>query len=167
MAITFHCKFCGKKIEAPDNAGGKWGKCPSCHNKVYVADINANIDDLKLAPVDPGEEEKKRQLMIETFQLDQEILKEKDNKNPAGNNARLTAMSDEELNNKVIMYLRHMAEGSLDAADTVARQISPFGKRAVKILDNIALTDMPAAELQDIPSQVLAGLIRGLRNRIA
>jgi DNA-directed RNA polymerase subunit RPC12/RpoP len=36
MAITFHCGHCGKKIEAPDSAGGKWGKCPSCHNKVYV-----------------------------------------------------------------------------------------------------------------------------------
>ncbi|MHC4658446.1 MAG: hypothetical protein ACYS83_04615 [Planctomycetota bacterium] len=32
MPITFHCEHCGKKIEAQDSAGGKWGKCPACHN---------------------------------------------------------------------------------------------------------------------------------------
>ena len=36
MPIKFQCSLCGKKIEAPDSAGGKWGKCPGCHNKVYV-----------------------------------------------------------------------------------------------------------------------------------
>ena len=36
MTISFHCAHCGKKMEAPDDAGGKWGKCPRCHNKLYV-----------------------------------------------------------------------------------------------------------------------------------
>ena len=58
MAITFHCKHCGKKIEANEKAAGKWGKCPSCHNKIYVPNLNAE-DDLKLAPVD---EEAERQI---------------------------------------------------------------------------------------------------------
>ena len=47
MAIIFHCDHCGRKIEASDNTGGKWGKCPSCHNKIYVPNLNID-DDLKL-----------------------------------------------------------------------------------------------------------------------
>ena len=52
MGISFHCEHCGKKIEAPDAAGGKWGKCPGCHNKVYVpANKPTQPDDeLRLAP---------------------------------------------------------------------------------------------------------------------
>ena len=59
MAITFHCAHCGKKIEAQDKAAGKWGTCPSCHNKVYVPDIHAK-GDFKLTPID-DEEEARRQ----------------------------------------------------------------------------------------------------------
>ena len=51
MAITFHCEHCGKKIEAPNSAGGKWGKCPACHNKLYVPDLYPD-EELKLAPID-------------------------------------------------------------------------------------------------------------------
>ena len=36
MGITFHCEYCGKKIQAPNEAGGKWGKCPACSHKLYV-----------------------------------------------------------------------------------------------------------------------------------
>ena len=36
MAITLHCESCKKKINAPDTAGGKWGKCPFCGHKCYI-----------------------------------------------------------------------------------------------------------------------------------
>ncbi|MHC4752575.1 MAG: hypothetical protein ACYTFW_22230 [Planctomycetota bacterium] len=50
MAIIFHCDHCGKKIEAADTAGGKWGKCPACHNKLYVPRPDSG-EELKLAPL--------------------------------------------------------------------------------------------------------------------
>ena len=76
MAITFHCDYCGKKIEAKDDAAGRWAKCPSCHNKIYIPDLDAE-DDLKLAPVDEEAERRKQQLKAETFMLEQEILGER------------------------------------------------------------------------------------------
>jgi phage FluMu protein Com len=75
MSITFHCEHCGKKIEAPDAAGGKWGKCPGCKNKVYVPSKEAE-DELKLAPLDTEDERKQRALYAETVRLRQEILNE-------------------------------------------------------------------------------------------
>jgi len=77
MAITFHCDHCGKEIRAADSAGGKWGKCPSCHNKLYVPNLNIG-DELTLAPVDETDEQREKRLMAETHQLAQDILQERE-----------------------------------------------------------------------------------------
>jgi hypothetical protein len=167
MSITFHCEHCGKKIEAQDSAGGKWGKCPACHNKVYVPDLTAD-GDIKLAPVDERDEAKQKQLIAETHELTQDILQEREVPNTTVESfASAPPSSDEELAKNIIVYLRQMADGRLDQARDTADLIVPFGRRAVEILDRIAVSDMPEPELADIPQQVLAGLIRDLRTRMS
>lgn len=167
MAITFHCNHCGKKVEAQDSAAGKWAKCPACHNKIYVPDLEAD-EELKLAPVDETEEEKKKRLMAETYQLTQDILQEREiPESAAGLGRPAPEISDKELTKNIIVYLRQMADGDLDDAQKTADSIAPYGRQAIKILDEIALSEMPEPELADIPQQVLSGLIRNLRTRIS
>jgi hypothetical protein len=172
MSINFHCNFCAKEIKASDSAGGKWGKCPACHNKVYVPDLNAinAEDELKLAPIDETEEQKKRQLMAETFALEQNILEQKEipeeGAMPAGFSASPAAMSNKELTKNIIICLRHMADSDLPQAQELAKLIAPSGQSAVAIIDRIALSEMPEPELTDVPPQVMAGLIRNLRSMI-
>jgi len=163
MGIIFHCEHCGKKIEAADNASGKWGKCPSCHNKVYVPGTVIG-EELKLAPINESDVERERRLMAETYKLTQDILKEKDI--PDGS-APVTGavydMGDRELTQNIILYIRQMVNGDLDEAERTAALISPFRRRAEAIIDRIAISDMPEPELADVPPQVLAGTIRTLR----
>ena len=64
MSITFHCEYCGKKIQASDDSGGKWGKCPSCHKKLYVPSPDSG-EELKLAPIDESDIEKQKQLIAQ------------------------------------------------------------------------------------------------------
>ena len=66
----------------------------------------------------------------------------------------------------IVRYLRLMADGELDQADDVGRVLVSFGKRALKILDRVALSDLPERDLANIPPQILSGLIRTLRGRI-
>jgi DNA-directed RNA polymerase subunit RPC12/RpoP len=167
MSIVFHCEHCGKKVEAPDGAGGKRAKCPACHNKVYVPSLDAD-EELKLAPIDSGEEAKRKQLMDETFNLTQEILQEREV--PEGQSEAYRSVSEvneKELTKNIILYLRQMADGELDEAISTADMIAPYRRQAVKILDTIAVSEMPEPELADIPPQVLSGLIRNLRTRIS
>jgi len=171
MAITFHCDYCGKKIEANEKAAGKWGKCPSCHNKIYVPNLNIK-DDLKLAPIDEEAEKRKQQLMSETFMLEQQILRERA-KPEAGNNetpapaAQVGGVVDEDaLYETIVKYLRQMADGELEQAATTLIAIKSAGEVSLKLIDRIALANIPEAELADIPPQVLAGLIRTLRAQI-
>ncbi len=167
MAIIFHCEHCGKKIEAPDNAGGKRSKCPACHNKLYVPGLDSD-EELKLAPIDTDDNAKQKELMAETYKLTQEILLEREVPDgPAGAAASAPEISDKELTKNIIVYLRQMADGELDEAQRTADSIAPYGPQAVEILDRIALSEMPEPELADVPQQVLSGLIRNLRTRIS
>ncbi len=167
MAIIFHCGYCGKKIEAPDNDGGKRSKCPACHNKLYVPGLDSD-EELKLAPIDESDEVKQKELMAETYTLTDDNLPERENQDePAEAAMPASQISDKELTKNIIVYLRLMADGELDEAQRTADLIAPYGPQAIKILDTIALSEMPEPELADIPQQVLSGLIRNLRTRIS
>ena len=166
MSITFHCEHCGKKIEAPDSASGKRGKCPRCHNKVHVPGLDTD-EELKLAPIDEGNEAEQKELMAETYKLAQNILLERETPNGlAGTATPASGISDKELTKNIITHLRRTADGELEQAERISNSIVPHGSKALKILDEIALSEMPEPELADIPQQVLSGLIRNLRTRI-
>ena len=176
MSITFHCEHCGKKIEAPDTAGGKWGKCPGCKNKVYVpAGKSAEPDDeLRLAPLDNEEEVRHRKMIAEEARLRQEILNETNvpeegtaQKNNSPSPPRPNNLSEAELTTCIISYIRQMADGELDAAEEMALTIIPNGHKAIKILERIANSEIPEPEISDIPQQVLSGLIKNLRGRFS
>jgi hypothetical protein len=168
MPIKLHCDHCGKEIKAPDAAGGKWGKCPACHNKVYVPLPATDDDELKVAPLDESELEKQQQLMAETFQLTRDILQEQGMPEPpAAPGGPAADISEQQLTEYIVRYLRQMVAGRLDEAQHTAERIVPHRRKATVILDQFARSDAPDPELEDIPKQVLSGLIRNLRTRIS
>ena len=168
MTISFHCKYCSKKIEASEKSAGKWGRCPSCHNKIYVPDLNAEIDDLKLAPGDKTEEAKKQQLMQGTYELEQNILQERESPNNKKSTvSKPPEISNQQLEQNIISYLRQVANGDLGKAEQILSSITPYSFQSRKILDRMAVSDMPEPELEDVPPQVLAGLIRQLHSTIS
>jgi hypothetical protein len=176
MAIPFHCEHCGAKIDAPAGTGGRWGKCPACHNRVYIPLLEpAPDDDLRLAPLDETEEERESRLLAETFQLTQEILQEKampeeeTEDAPAPTNSMfipMEKMGDKDLAKEVVRYLRLVADGDLDKASEVMGVISAYGRQTLAILDRIALGEILDPQLATIPPQVLSGLIRNLRSEL-
>ena len=172
MGITFNCEHCGRKIEAPDDAGGKWGKCPGCKNKVYVPSVQQPEEELRLAPLDSEDERRKRELMAEAVRLREDIMSETEAPEE-GATAKKEAggggpgkMSEAELTTIIIGYLRQMADGDLEQAEETAKTIIPNSGKAVRILERIALSQIPEPELADIPQQVLSGLIKSLRSRL-
>ena len=183
MAIVFHCEHCGKKIEAAESADGKWGKCPACHNRLYVP-TSRSSEELKLEPIDVTAEEREKQLMAETHKLTQDILQEREVPEGAAETVGpieietvgpieietagpVFEMSERELTKYIIMYLRLMADSKLSEADRTATLVAPHVAQALKILDRIALSEILEPELADIPQHVLSGSIRALRDEIS
>jgi hypothetical protein len=169
MAIVFHCQFCNKEIKAADDAGGKWGKCPKCHNKVYVpsVDFDKEDDELKLAPIDEEGMKREKELLAETYRLTQDILEERETPNDAAQPAgAIYEMDDNELKKNVILYLRQMAAGELEDAEQTAILISPFSERVRMILDQISVSQIPEPQLTKISPSVLSGFIKSLRSKM-
>jgi len=167
MPIKLNCTACGKKIEAPDSAGGKWGKCPGCHTKIYVPLLQTEEDELKLAPIDETEEQKKKQLMQETFQLTQHILEERNVPEAPAGIGPGPDISEKTLTNHIIRYLRQMADSDLDNAQRTADLIVPHRRKALVILDQFARNYPPDPELEDVSQPVLTRFIRNLRTRMS
>lgn len=176
MAIAFHCEHCSAKIDAPAGTGGRWGRCPSCHNRVYIPVLEqAPGDDLRLAPLDETDEERQSRLLAETFQLTQDILQEKavpeesEQDTPAPAESMfipMEKMGDKDLAQEVVRYLHLMVDGDLDKASEVMGILSAYGQQTTAILDRIALGEILDPRLGAIPPQVLSGLIRNLRSEL-
>ncbi|MBN1505734.1 MAG: hypothetical protein JW955_02750 [Sedimentisphaerales bacterium] len=169
MPIKLHCEHCGKKIEAPDNAGGKWGKCPACHNKVYVPLPPSDDDEeLRVAPLDEDDLQKQKQLLEETSKLRWDILQEQGTVDvPPAPGGPAGEISEQQLTEHIVRYLRQMVDGKLDEAQRTADRIVPHRRKAAAILEQFARSDAPDPELEDVPKQVLSGFIRNLRTRIS
>jgi hypothetical protein len=153
MAITFHCECCKKKINAPDTAGGKWGKCPFCNHKCYIPlPPSPEDEEIKLAPIDESEEERYKRQMLETQRVTFSLLhqtKEPDDK------PRNDSVDEKDLASSIVNYLKLMAEGSLDEAHNLAEKISPYKKSAKSILEKLLKTKAPIPALKNIPQKVL------------
>jgi hypothetical protein len=104
-------------------------------------------------------------LLQETFRLTQDILQEKNAPEVAATGPA-TEISEEQLTNHILHYLRQMFTGDLDAAQKTADLIVPHRRKAVVLLDQIVKSKKPDPELEDIPQQVLSGLVRNLRVRM-
>ena len=164
MSISFHCESCKKKIKAPDDSGGKWGNCPHCKHRCYIPLPPApDEEEIKLAPIDESEETEYARMMRETRDVTLNIFHEV--KQPDENNTKAAVREEpdeRELLKAVILYLRQMADGQLDEAQAIAKQLGKF-KEAVKgILIKMSRAERPEPELADIPERVISKLIKNL-----
>lgn len=173
MPIEFHCNHCGKQVRAPDEAGGKHGKCPACHQSVYIPLPDAELEPLSLTPVDESFEREKARLMRETHEMEARVLRDRDaqpERGPArgasgGATARpvVPQMSFAEMNDLVIQYAAAMMEGKLAEADALAVDIRKHPKIADDVIQRISGDEIPPPRLAKIPKPLLAGFFRQLR----
>jgi hypothetical protein len=164
MSISFHCESCKKKITAPDDAGGKWGKCPSCNHKCYIPTPRKDDEEeLNLSPLDEEEEEKYEKVMRETQNLTGALLHQTETPPEPAEGGEI---DDKQLTILIIKYLRQMADGQLDEAQTTADKIVPYKSQVKTALQNILSAERPEPELADVPKKVLVGFVRNILTRI-
>ena len=165
MAIAFKCTSCDKMIEAPDSLAGRRIKCPKCKQAVRVPDQKAPEEEtLTVAPLDEEEERRRKRLISDALRLDQIIAEETpDAPEETPFHSPSVPVDEAALHEKIVQYLRYMADGRLEQASRLCPGIVSHGASAVAMIDAIALREIPEEALADVPPQVLSGLIRGLR----
>ena len=165
MGINFNCECCEKKIKAPDSAGGKWGACPSCNHRCYIPLPHTDDEEeLVLAPIDPNEESMYQDMMKETNDLTKKVISEKAMPDDDGSGE---PFSERELLKNIIVYLRYMAEGKLENAESSISKISAHKEQARDLLRRMARAERHEPELGDINPKLLLGLMKTLNAKLA
>ncbi|AQT69666.1 hypothetical protein STSP2_02860 [Anaerohalosphaera lusitana] len=164
MTIGFECESCGKKVKAPDNAGGKKGKCPFCSHQCYVPAGDDAGEELKLEPIEEEEERRQRELDRKAFAIQQGILGETSMGEESGEAEE--GYNQRELLRNIILYLREMAGGELNKASERLGEIRKWSEQAKQITASMMRTDQTEAELADISPRVLVGLLKDLRAKL-
>jgi hypothetical protein len=175
MAIEFHCEHCGKAIKAPTEMAGKRGKCPACHNSVYIPTPSEEIEPLTIAPIDRSEELARQKALDETRALQRRLLGEKELPGEARGRPAAAAESRApthaappakgDMDNLIIDYAICMADGDLAGAEQIARDIRKDMKTAENVMQRLTIDEVPHAALARIPRPVLVGFFKQLREK--
>lgn len=175
MAIEFHCEHCNHLVRAPDDAGGRTGKCPHCQNATYIP-RPAAVDDgeLDLAPLDPRDEERNRRAAREAAAIQHRLLHERTAPGePAKGAARgkpptapAPAANPKQLTSFIVNYIESMSSGQLGRAEELVRQLATQKSQVFSILDEMAQEDLSAYGLPSLPKPVLMGFLKQLRTKL-
>ncbi|MEP0846630.1 MAG: hypothetical protein HRF50_07380 [Phycisphaerae bacterium] len=184
MPIELHCDHCGKLVRAPDDAGGKRGVCPSCHQSVYIPTPSEQLEPLTIEPVDKNAERERQRLLRESHDLVNRVLHEREAPGDAqrGRSSAPSAPSAPartpggpaptpgaappppvDVRKLIIQYARAMADGELAVADRLAQHIRRDMKKAEDVMQEITLDELPPAEIANVPRPVLVGFFKTLR----
>lgn len=171
MSIELHCPQCSKLIKAPDNAGGRYGKCPYCERRVYIPVPPEERDEIGIAPVDENEEERERRLRQEAIALESELAHESprapaEGAAPGGRGEpRETAGEVVDLAGEVKRFLVSMRDSKLEKADAAVARLKRAGQRARDYVQGMMVDEMPL-EVDNVPPPVVKGLLKSLLGQL-
>lgn len=182
MPIELHCNHCGKLVRAPDDAGGKHGKCPACHQTVYIPTPSDQLEALPLEPVDGAFERRKKQLLHEAAEMAARVMRDREGLGPEkpGDRAERLAAAERaaerasaaparapatasQVNEWVIRYAASVATGDLAQAERLQEEIRANPKLAEDAIQRILVDEIPPPALAKVPRPVLVGIFKKLR----
>lgn len=180
MSIELHCPHCGKLIRAPDDAGGKHGKCPSCKQSVYVPQPPVSDGVIPLAPIDEEDERRTEALREESIRYAAQADKDRAAVEPAGEDGQGNLQSSEgidvgaprsepgevvDLPSEVQRWIRAMHDSKLDETEQIASRLDKAGIRARDYVESLLLDQMPT-QVQDVPAPLARGFLKTLLERL-
>ncbi len=174
MSIELNCPQCEKQIRAPDNAGGKHGKCPYCAAEVYIPTPVNDADLIGLAPIDEVEERRADQERLEALRYaaamdkDSDLKVAPDDAGPSRGPARRPEPPPGEvvdIPEHVERFVLAMRDSKLDDADRVAGKLKRVGPRARDYVEGLLLDPTPPP-FQGVPKPLVQGFLKALLQRL-
>ncbi len=175
MSIEIHCPKCSKVIRAPDNAGGKQGKCPYCDNRLYIPIPHDQVETLDLAPVDVEEERREEQLRRESASYAANVAHGTGDLPPdtsgsasrVGDGFRPPPVDGEviDVHGEVKRFILAMRDSKLDVADQAVATLKRAGAGAQDYVQGLMVDEMPP-EFENVPPPLLKGFLKMLSGRL-
>ena len=168
MTIQFRCEHCGKKVEAPDSAGGKRGRCPSCKQSNYIPGSVSDDELYDLAPESEADRQRTRKEAEALRRQEEGLLAEMGDREappvPLEHRQDLTA---EDLHHLVVNYCLDLATNKLDRAQTYVAELRKFPRLGFETVDDFLSGKALEPALDAIPAKILQGFLKQLRASLA
>lgn len=167
MSITFDCGNCNKTIKAPDEAGGKRGKCPFCGHGVFIPlPMNEEEGIIPLAPLDEAEEQRRKKMTEELLEYEKMFLSGEDFSPPVPLEHR-DNLTSEDFHHFVVNYCLDMNSSNLERAKVHVQKMKPFKNLAIEAVDDFMSGKAHEAVLDPVGKMVLAGFLRQLKRELS
>jgi len=173
VSIELHCDHCSKLIRAPDEAAGRRGKCPYCHQSVYIPSPPEAIEEIPLSPVDEGGEQEQKRLTEEMRRTQRELLAEHrpppDRAVPVSRESAMPETIRDEgdsVEDMVVDYLLLMRESQLVEAEAVLADLLKQKAAARAVVERLSTDAVPPEALAGIPAAVYHGFLKNLRSQL-
>ncbi|HNQ22068.1 MAG TPA: hypothetical protein PKK06_03140 [Phycisphaerae bacterium] len=165
MTIELHCPICRKLIKAPDNAGGKQGKCPACQNLVYVPKPpEPDDEEIRIAPLDETDEERDQKLREEAAtylaSLSRDVGPTTERNAPATPAGEVVEVPE-----LVERYVLAMRDSKLDVVEETIKELRRVKQKARDYVQ-ARMVDQMAPPLGNVPAPLLKGFLKSLLERL-
>jgi hypothetical protein len=171
VAIEIHCVRCGKTIRAPDNAGGKRGRCPGCGHEMYIPVPPDQIEEIPLAPVDEEEERKAAELRREAIRYAAMVDKSggapTDARKGGGRSGRGGQGSSASIDvaKEVADFVLAMGNSQFEDAEAVVARLRGAGKKAREYVQSLLVDQMPP-KFGKVQPQIAKNFLKALSDRL-
>ncbi len=165
MSIELHCPKCNKLIRAPDNAGGKTGKCPYCKASAYIPAPPANEEIIPMAPLDEEEEHRLERERQASSQYIASIGRGDGMRPDEGGLPTREVSADINFDAEVDRFILAMRDSQLDEADRAAKALGSAGARARDHVQRL-IHDELAPAVENVPPPVVLGFLKNLSDRL-
>ena len=168
MSIELHCTGCGKLIRAPEDAGGKKGKCPYCKQSVYVPAPPVDDGAISVAPIDEDDERRAEQLREESIRFAANV------DHDAKGSAAAGAISPDapppdipsvdeyvDIPTEVEQFVIAMRDSKLDEAQRCATALKKNAMRARDYVEGLVVDEM-TPKIGDVPLPLMKGFLKKL-----
>ncbi|MGA2266455.1 MAG: hypothetical protein ABSH10_08515 [Phycisphaerae bacterium] len=165
MGIQFQCEHCHREVQAPDEAGGKRGKCPFCHQSTYIPSPVAEEDLLPLADIDE-EGERKARAEAEAMLERERGLRTRAGGSPPVPLEHRKDLATADLHHFVINFCLEMARDHVEAAELEADKLRQFGALGRKALEEIATGEVREPALEALARRARELYLDTLRDKL-
>ena len=165
MTIEFRCEHCGKKVSAPDEAGGKRGKCPYCRGSNFIP---APVDESDLPDVvepDESDVQHERQQREKLRQQERALIEELG----GGESVPLEQRDDvspEDLYHLIVNYCLDIMNSNLERARAHVEKLNKFPGMARQAVDDVLAGKAADPALDVIPEKLREGFLKQLRGEL-
>jgi len=165
MTINFRCEHCGKKVEAPEAAGGKRGKCPYCKQSNYIPLPTSDEDIIPLAD-DDDEVAQRVKAEHDAMHQDFDLIKEMGGPDVSPPLEHQENLQPEDLYHLVINYCLDISQSRLDQAETHVAKLKKVKRTGVTAVDDFLNGKADDEPIRHIPAKLREAFLKQLKEAL-